>query len=124
MSKGIITTKGPDEGKIIYRANRHQGSGNGMHCYRDDHDLWREILQARDNAAEKHGVNSIEEIPADMIVNWLTILLEEFGEVGACLTYDKTSGNGWAEDRKALRRELIDIASVTTAWITRIDIDN
>jgi len=89
------------------------GSGNGTHCFRDDHEVSREILQARERAHEKHGANSIESVPAREYGQWLAILGEEFGEVAGTLTYDKST--------KDLRSELIDLAVVATAWIDAID---
>jgi hypothetical protein len=88
-----------------------QGSGNQGRCYREDHELWREIIGARVAADKKHGKNSIEQVAPDS-PRWLTILGEEFGEVCRALTYDGTSD---------LRSELIDVAAVATAWIDAID---
>lgn len=95
---------------------RRHGSGNQMHCFRDDHDVSREILQARERAHAKHGANSIEAIPAND-PRWLSILVEELGEAAHELTYD--SGG----TLKSLRAELVDIAAVATAWIEAIDHD-
>jgi hypothetical protein len=93
---------------------RVHGSGNQMHCFRDDHDLWREIMNAREKAHEKHGSNSIEAIPP-IDPRWLSILVEEVGEASHELTYDADGSPA------SLRAELIDIASVVTAWISAID---
>lgn len=49
---------------------------------------YKEIIDARQKAHEKHGENSIENTPADSS-RWLPILGEEFGEVASTLTYDK-----------------------------------
>lgn len=95
---------------------RRHGSGNQMHCYRDDHEVSQEILRARERAHAKHGPNSIEAIPANS-PRWLSILTEELGEAAHELTYD--SGG----DLQSLRRELIDLAAVATAWIEAIDHD-
>lgn len=91
---------------------RTHGSGNQGHCFRDDHDTWREILDARLAAHQKHGANSIESIPADS-GRWLPILVEEIGEVANALTYDVVEGG--------LRAELIDVLAVASAWVAALD---
>ena len=83
-----------------------------MHCYRDDHALYREVLQARLKAHEKHGSDSIEAQPPAS-PNWLAILVEEVGEVANVLTYDGPKGN--------LRAELVDVLAVASAWVSAID---
>jgi NTP pyrophosphatase (non-canonical NTP hydrolase) len=89
------------------------GSGNQVHCYRDDHEPWREILDARRKAHEKHGDNSIEGL-ASQDPSWLTILVEEVGEVAQQLTYD--------HDRSGLRSELVDVLAVASAWLASLDL--
>ena len=70
-----------------------------------------EVLTARLSAHDKHGDNSIESIdPLDP--RWLSILVEEVGEVAHELTYDSTGD---------LRAELIDVMSVVSAWIDALD---
>lgn len=85
--------------------------GNDMHCFRDDHELYREVLIARAKAHAKHGVNSIEVIPA-ADPRWLPILGEELGEVCRALTYDGTG---------ELRAELVDLLAVASAWVDALD---
>jgi NTP pyrophosphatase (non-canonical NTP hydrolase) len=85
---------------------------DGMRCYRDDHALYREVMQARRAAHEKHGADSIEAAPADS-PRWLAILVEEIGEVANALTYDGPKEN--------LRAELIDVLAVGSAWAAAID---
>lgn len=82
-----------------------------MHCFRDDHALYREVLNARLDAHAKHGENSIEVEPANS-PRWLAILVEEIGEIANALTYD---GKG------DLRAELVDVLAVGSAWIAAID---
>lgn len=84
---------------------------NDMHCFRDDHELYREVLRSRDAAHRKHGDNSIEREPAGS-PRWLAILGEEFGEVCRALTYDGTAD---------LRGELLDVLAVASAWIDALD---
>ena len=83
-----------------------------MHCFRDDHAVYREVLHARLKAHAKHGENSIEAQPADS-PRWLAILVEEVGEVANALTYDGPTSN--------LRGELIDVLAVASAWVSTID---
>ncbi|HET8661113.1 MAG TPA: hypothetical protein VFM55_19215 [Micromonosporaceae bacterium] len=85
--------------------------GNDTHCFRDDHAVWREVVNARHDAHLKHGDNSIEAEPADS-PRWLAILGEEFGEVCNALTYD-TNGD--------LRTELVQVVAVASAWIDALD---
>jgi hypothetical protein len=76
-------------------------------------DVAGEIAAGRTKAREKHGESSIEAVPGSDYGKWLAILGEEFGEVCSALTYDKDSDN--------LRAELIDVATVTVAWIAALD---
>jgi hypothetical protein len=89
-----------------------EGSANNIRCYRDDHEPWREILEARRKAHAKHGDKSIEGLPADDPA-WLTILVEEVGEVAQQLTYD--------HDGSGLRSELVDVLAVASAWLASVD---
>ncbi|WP_143546685.1 hypothetical protein [Rhodococcus sp. 06-235-1A] len=84
------------------------------HCWRSDHELWREVQKAREAADRKHGENSIEQIGASDS-RWLSILIEEVGEVAHEQTYDA------AGTVEALRAELIDVLSVASAWVSAID---
>lgn len=88
---------------------------NETHCFRDDHELYREVLVGRWAAHEKHGENSIESIPATD-PRWLTILVEEVGEIAHALTYDGPS--------EELRGELIDALAVLSAWVDSLDRDS
>lgn len=87
---------------------------NDTRCYRSDHELFREVLKARRAAHAKHGDNSIEYVSADD-PRWLSILVEEVGEIAHALTYDGPKMN--------LRAELIDVLAVVSAWIDRINRD-
>lgn len=70
-----------------------------------------EVGQARWRAHAKHGAKSIEVIaPTDP--RWLSILVEEVGEVAHELTYDADG---------SIRAELVDVLTVATAWIAAID---
>lgn len=78
-----------------------------------------EVMLGRLAAHQKHGENSIEAVPGTDIARWLPILGEEFGEVNAAFTYDKSESEAemWAN----VRAELVDLATVATAWIAAID---
>lgn len=68
---------------------------------------WEEILAARERAHAKHGINSIENLPASD-PRWLTILVGEIGEIANALTYDGP--------REKLSDELLDGLAVLSAW--------
>ena len=84
--------------------------GCGMRCYRTDHNHARLINQYRQAAHAKHGQNSIEAMAHDD-PRWLSVLVEEVGEVAHALTYD--SGESAAD----LAAELIDVMAVASAWL-------
>lgn len=78
-------------------------------------DRWG-VLANRRKAHEKHkhtDGGSMESMDPSRPA-WLAILVEEVGEVANALTYD---------GRSALRDELVDVASVATAWIDSLDIE-
>jgi len=85
-----------------------------------DHiDVYSDVAAERLRAHTKHGAagNSREWQPwTDN--EWLPILMEELGEVAHELTYD--SGDPQTL-RTRLRKELIQVAAMATAWIAAID---
>lgn len=78
----------------------------------DPQATYDEIQATRDAAHAKHGENSIEGIDA-RDPRWLSILVEEVGEVAHELTYDATGD---------LRAELLQVAAVAAAWVDAIDL--
>ena len=78
------------------------------HCWRSDHNIARIINDARQKAHAKHGDNSIEAIDATD-PRWLSILVEEVGEIAHALTYD-------AKDTRVVD-ELVDVLAVASAWL-------
>lgn len=90
--------------------SRHED--NDSHCFRGDHELYREVLQARHAAHAKHGRNSIEAMAVTGPA-MLVILTEELGEVAHALTYDGPTDE--------LRAELIDVLAVASAWVDKLD---
>jgi NTP pyrophosphatase (non-canonical NTP hydrolase) len=85
-----------------------------------EHPIDAEVRAARRAAHAKHGENSIEALYGDD-PRWLSILVEEVGEVAHEQTYDADHGD-LAPDQ-ALRAELIDVLSVAHAWVDAIDRD-
>lgn len=81
--------------------------------------VFLDVEAGREKAHAKHGENSIESVAATDFGKWLAILGEEHGEVCHALTYDQSTTMGELMDK--LRAELIDVATVTTAWIAAID---
>lgn len=81
--------------------------------------VFLEVEDGRERAHAKHGENSIESVGATDFGKWLAILGEEHGEVCRALTYDQSTTMGELMDK--LRAELIDVATVATAWIAAID---
>ena len=77
---------------------------------------YTEIHYERIRAHKKHGANgnSREDAAWDN-QEWLSILVEEVGEVAHWLTYDtdKTIDD--------LRKELIQVAAMAIAWVESID---
>lgn len=73
--------------------------------------VWDEVQRARAAAHAKHGDNSIEAVPGGD-PRWLSILVEEVGEVAHEQTYDSTGD---------LRAELVDVLAVASAWVDAID---
>ena len=87
---------------------RIDGGHMATHCWRTDHNTSRIINAAREKAHEKHGENSIESISAND-PRWLSILVEEVGEIAHALTYD-------AVDTRVVD-ELVDVLAVASAWL-------
>lgn len=88
----------------------------GSRCWRTDHNQARLVNRRRELAHEKHGDDSIESVPAGD-ARWLSILVEEVGEVAHALTYD--SGQSPAD----LADELLDVMAVAGAWLDALRAD-
>lgn len=71
----------------------------------------KEAYDNRVAAHKKHGDNSIESIDPHS-PRWLSILVEEVGEVAHELTYDSDG---------SLRAELLDTITVAIAWVAALD---
>lgn len=83
--------------------------------------LGETIAEKRMEAHAKHGSKSIEEVGDFDRLN--TILGEEVGEVA--LAINDAVVNGTSDEFRAeeVRRELIDVVTVASAWIHRIERD-
>jgi hypothetical protein len=92
--------------------------------------VFLDVEDARRAAHAKHGERSIETI-APLDPTFLIVLAEEFGEVAHELTYDSLNDVNSGEPLDAdallkrrlerLRAELIDLITVSTAWVSSID---
>lgn len=91
-------------------------SETSTRCFRTDHNVARLIRNARERAHAKHGDNSIEAIPADD-PRWLSVLVEEVGEVAHALTYDSGASP------EQLAGELVDVLAVASAWLDALRVD-
>lgn len=78
--------------------------------------LATEIRVALDEADSKHGDNSISCLSVDS-PRWLSILVEEVGEIANTLTYDFNSERHTSDTRS----ELLDVIAVCASWIDAID---
>jgi NTP pyrophosphatase (non-canonical NTP hydrolase) len=76
-----------------------------------------QVWDARFAARLKHGEQSIERIRATD-PRWLSILVEEVGEVAHELTYDAVHAGSREE---AIRAELIDVIAVASSWADALD---
>lgn len=80
-------------------------------------DWVQETWDGRFAARLKHGENSIERVPG-RDPRWLSILVEEVGEVAHALTYD-AAHTGSVEE--SVRAELLDVLAVASAWADALD---
>lgn len=94
----------------VDRGPRIDFSDISRRCYRTDHNVARIINQRRQAAHEKHGEQSIESLDHDD-PRWLSVLVEEVGEVAHALTYDS------GLESSDLADELADVMAVCSAWL-------
>jgi NTP pyrophosphatase (non-canonical NTP hydrolase) len=91
--------------------------------------VYNEVHAERERAHAKHGANANSREDAHWTNNeWLPVLTEEVGEVAHELTYDARYEAELRKDddpsvtrRRALRKELVQVAAMATAWIDAID---
>ena len=82
-------------------------------------DVYEEIRGERARAHAKHGAMSMESTP-EMDLNRLAILLEEVGEVAK--EFNEARNHNVPVDKVALRKELIQVAAMATAWAEAIKV--
>jgi NTP pyrophosphatase (non-canonical NTP hydrolase) len=93
-----------------------------MHGWRPYHEIHRERIRAH----AKHDGNgdSMERKEFDDYGTWITVLVEEVGEVAKVFCDQRHLGQ--FADREALaeelRAELVQVAAMTVAWIEAIDL--
>jgi NTP pyrophosphatase (non-canonical NTP hydrolase) len=87
-----------------------------MHGWQPYGDVHRERMRAH----EKHSASgrSCEQMEVDD-PDWLPVLVEEVGEVANAMIEDAIFRGG--SSRTHLRKELVQVAAMATAWIDAID---
>ena len=81
----------------------------------EDYDVLPRALEEYSRAAEKHPGMTLE-CDGHTDASRLFALVEEIGEVAACLTYDNNSETGHNSD---LESEVIQVIALALAWATR-----
>ena len=81
----------------------------------DDFDVLTRALEEYSRAAEKHPGMTLE-CDGHTDATRLFALVEEIGEVAACLTYDNDADTGHNSD---LESEVIQVIALALAWATR-----
>ena len=81
----------------------------------EDFDVLGEALREYSRAAEKHPSMTLE-CDGHTDATRLFALVEEIGEVAACLTYDNNAETGHNSD---LESEVIQVVALALAWATR-----
>lgn len=79
-----------------------------------------EVLKERESAHVKHGAKSAEETPWTSPL-FMTILTEEIGEVAKAINDFRYIANMPHKLARELRKELIQVTAMSTAWIAAID---
>lgn len=83
-----------------------------------DAHVYMDVDLERNYAHKKHGANNNSREDAHWSDSeWLSILVEEIGEVAHELTYD----NATDKRMELLRKELVQVAAMACAWIESID---
>ena len=85
------------------------------HLLGEDFDVLGEALREYSRAAEKHPGMTLE-CDGHTDATRLFALVEEIGEVAACLTYDNDAETGHNSD---LESEVIQVIALALAWATR-----
>lgn len=84
----------------------------------DEFPVLREVAAEWRRAGEEHGRKSTGgSLPPDSPIR-LAILVEKVGEVARA--YSQAGLSGWPVDRAGLRKELIQVAAMVSAWAAKI----
>lgn len=97
------------------RAWLWQVANAASHLLDEDYDVLTNALDEYSRAAEKHPGMTLE-CDGHSDETRLFALVEEIGEVAACLTYDNDTETGHGSD---LESEVIQVIALALAWATR-----
>lgn len=101
--------------KSLARAWLWQVANAASHLLDEDYDVLTNALEEYSRAAKKHPGMTLE-CDGHTEDTRLFALVEEIGEVAACLTYDNDSDTGHNSD---LESEVIQVIALALAWATR-----
>jgi hypothetical protein len=99
----------------LVRAWLWQLANAASHLLDEDYDVLTNALEEYSRAAKKHPGMTLE-CDGHTDVTRLFALVEEIGEVAACLTYDNDAETGHNSD---LKSEVIQVIALALAWATR-----
>lgn len=102
------------EGKLV-RERLWQVADSASLLLSEDFDVLPRALEEYSRAAEKHPGMTLE-CDGHTDATRLFALVEEIGEVAACLTYDNDAETGHGSD---LESEAIQVIALALAWATR-----
>nr|DAS26785.1 MAG TPA: hypothetical protein [Caudoviricetes sp.] len=101
--------------KSLVRAWLWQLANAASHLLDEDYDVLTNVLEEYSRAAKKHPGMTLE-CDGHTEASRLFALVEEIGEVAACLTYDNEAETGHGSD---LESEVIQVIALALAWATR-----
>lgn len=105
----------PAVSKSLVRAWLWQVANAASHLLDEGYDVLTNALEEYSRAAEKHPGMTLE-CDGHTDETRLYALVEEIGEVAACLTYDNEAETGHGSD---LESEVIQVIALALAWATR-----
>lgn len=101
--------------KSLVRAWLWHLANAASHLLDEDYDVLTDALDEYSRAAKKHPGMTLE-CEGHTDATRLFALVEEIGEVAACLTYDNEAETGHNSD---LKSEVIQVIALALAWATR-----
>ena len=101
--------------KSLARTCLWQVANAAAHLLDDDYEVLTNALEEYSRAAKKHPGMTLE-CDGHTEATRLFALVEEIGEVAACLTYDNDTETGHNSD---LESEVIQVIALALAWATR-----